>query len=46
LGLQKSGSETTVLVLAKFVVAEVDVEAMAELLQTPTELISIPSLEL
>jgi hypothetical protein len=42
---RESGSETTVLVLAEVVVAEVDVEAVAELLQTHAELTLAPSLE-
>jgi hypothetical protein len=45
LGRRKHGSETTVLVLDKVVVAEVDVEVVAELLQTLAELTSTPSLE-
>jgi hypothetical protein len=38
LGLQKSGSEARIQGLDKVVVAEVDVEAVAELLQTLAEL--------
>jgi hypothetical protein len=43
--LRKYERETTVMVLAEVVVAEVDVEAVAELLQTLAELTLMPSLE-
>jgi hypothetical protein len=46
MGLRKYGSETTVMVILEEVaVAEVDVEAVAELLQTLAELTLMPSLE-
>jgi hypothetical protein len=45
LELRKYGNETTVLVLVEVMVSEVDVEAVAELLQTLAELTSVPSLE-